>query len=81
MTQNGSGLATQFCLEQLKPHFVTITFPDGRVFKFQETLTTQCQQLSPIEASDVSFMELPGASNRQGATLNVLVKPFNTVGR
>src|SRR6185312_12249758 len=55
--------------------------PDGRVFKFQETLTTQCQQLSPIEASDVNFVELPGASNTQGATLsivgnnNVLVAP------
>jgi YD repeat-containing protein len=81
MTQSGTGLSTQFCLEELKPHFVTITFPDGRVFKFQETLTAQCQPISPIEASDVSFVELPGASNTQGATLsivgnsNVLVTP------
>jgi RHS repeat-associated protein/uncharacterized repeat protein (TIGR01451 family) len=81
MTQNGTGVSVSFCLEESKPHFVTITFPDGRLFKFQETVTPQCQQISPIETADISFVELPGASNTQGATLsiagnsNVLVTP------
>jgi RHS repeat-associated protein len=81
MTQSGTGTATSFCLQETKPHFVTITFPDGRVFKFQETTTPQCQQISPIESANLGFVELPGASGTQGATLtivgnnNVLVTP------
>jgi RHS repeat-associated protein len=71
MVQNGTGLSVSFCLAEIKPHFVTITFPDGRVYKFQATTQPQCQ-LTPIEFANLTFVQVPGPTGTQGASLQIV---------
>jgi RHS repeat-associated protein/uncharacterized repeat protein (TIGR01451 family) len=71
MTQSGSGLSVNFCLQEIKAHFVTITFPDGRVYKFQATTQPQCQPFQPIESANLTFVQVPGTTGTLGATLQI----------
>jgi RHS repeat-associated protein len=71
VTESGGFLPT-FCLLPTKPHVVTITFADNRVYRFQETTNPQCQVLFPIEFADLTFMQLPGPAKTQGASLQVV---------
>lgn len=52
------GLFPTYCIDTLKPRIVTITFPDGRVQKFQFVLAPSCQALSPLIYPDARFVPL-----------------------
>jgi RHS repeat-associated protein len=54
------GTLPQYCLQPSEPNIVTITFPDGRVYKFQATTTRQCQAIVPIEVARFGFTPMPG---------------------
>ncbi len=71
MTQSG-GLISSFCLQATKPHIVTITFPSGKVYKFQEATSPSCQAVAPIEGANLTFVQMPGAANTQGASLRIV---------
>lgn len=64
-----TGFLPTYCMQPTKVPLVTVTFPDGRLFKFQATLNTQCQLIVPFEFATVSFSQLPGSPGTQGARL------------
>jgi hypothetical protein len=54
------GWFPSYCLEPTKAAFVTITFPDGKVFKFRTGVEPGCQQFYPLEMVDLTFTPEPG---------------------
>jgi RHS repeat-associated protein len=64
-----SGLLPQYCLIKQDNSFVTATFPDGRVYKFQPVSNPQCQNAGPITAPTLGFVQVPTGSNTAGASL------------
>jgi RHS repeat-associated protein len=64
-----SGTFPQYCLAPANNRFVTITFPDGRVYKFQAVSNPQCQNLAPIDGPTLAFVQLPTGGATAGATL------------
>lgn len=66
------GFLPTFCLQPTKVPFVTVTFPDGRLFKFQASLNSQCQLIAPFEFATVGYNQLPGSPGTQGARLVAL---------
>jgi RHS repeat-associated protein len=58
-TQGGGFLPT-YCLRPTRPRFVTVTFPNDRVYKFQAVTSPQCSSLTPIQSAAVGFAPLPG---------------------
>lgn len=66
------GFLPTFCLQPTKVPLVSVTFPDGRLFKFQASLNTQCQLIVPFEFATVNFTQLSGSPGTQGATLVAL---------
>src|SRR6185437_9258074 len=68
-SQEWSGFFPTYCLQAVKNHTVTITFADGRVYKFQAVNTPQCQQLVPIDAPQIAFTQISTGSTTAGATL------------
>ncbi|HSS19125.1 MAG TPA: PKD domain-containing protein [Pyrinomonadaceae bacterium] len=53
-----------YCLEAVGSHVVTVTFPGGKVFKFQPTVTPQCQRITPITSANISFAPMTGTVGR-----------------
>src|SRR6266446_1549355 len=49
-----------YCLQATSAHVVTVTFPGGKVFKFQAVVSPNCQRLSPITTGVLSFTPMPG---------------------
>jgi fibro-slime domain-containing protein/RHS repeat-associated protein len=70
-TVSGGFLPT-YCLQPTAASYVTVTFPNGRVYKFQARLNTQCQLVLPFEFVTVGFRQLPTTAATQGATLTAL---------
>ncbi len=70
-TVSGSFLPN-YCLRPTKPSIVTVTLPDGTVYAFAMKPTPQCQQLAPVQFTNISFAQLPGDPATQGATLLAL---------
>lgn len=66
------GFLPTFCLEPTKAQLVTVTLPDGRVFKFQTALNSQCQLIAPYEFATVGFTQLTGSPGTHGARLVAL---------
>jgi RHS repeat-associated protein/uncharacterized repeat protein (TIGR01451 family) len=64
-----SGFFPTYCLQPLKNHTVSVTFPDGKVYKFQAVSTPQCQQIVPIEVPQIGFTQVSTGSATAGATL------------
>lgn len=58
-TVSGGAFPT-YCLQETKPHIITITFPGGRVYKFKATTTPQCQRFANISATTIGFTAMPG---------------------
>jgi RHS repeat-associated protein len=52
---SSGGLFSTYCIQPTKPHLVTITFPDDKVYQFEATVAPQCQLLVPIETAKISF--------------------------
>jgi RHS repeat-associated protein len=65
----GSGLSQAFCLQVPNPAFVTVVFPDGRSYRFEESLSQSCSQIVSLAATTVTFVQLPGPANTAGASL------------
>src|SRR6185503_14899528 len=53
-------LIPNYCLEATGPHLVTLTFPGGKVFKFQAAVTPHCQRFTAITSGTLTFTPLPG---------------------
>jgi len=53
-----------YCLEPVGSHAVTVTFPGGKVFKFQPSVTPHCQRNVPITSANISFTAMPGTVGR-----------------
>lgn len=68
-TVDATSLIPQYCVQSDSNRYVTITFPDGKVYKFQAQLTPQCQLAGPITGPTVSFVQVPGDAGTEGATL------------
>jgi RHS repeat-associated protein len=49
----------RYCLQPTRPKIVTITFPNGKVFKFQAKANPECQ-ISAITSATISYVALPG---------------------
>lgn len=56
------GFLPTFCIQPTRVPLVTVTFADGRLFKFQAALNSQCQLIAPYEFATVSFNQLPGST-------------------
>ncbi len=68
-TVDTTSLIPQYCAFSDNHKFVTITFPDGKVYKFEAGLSPQCQRAGPILAPTVSFTQVAGEAGTEGATL------------
>jgi RHS repeat-associated protein len=68
-TQQWSGFFPTYCLQSTKNHTVSITFPDGKIYKFQAVSSPQCQQIVPITNPQFGFSQVPTGSITAGATL------------
>ncbi|HYV11049.1 MAG TPA: PKD domain-containing protein, partial [Pyrinomonadaceae bacterium] len=66
------GFLPTFCLQPTKVPLVTVTFPDGRQYKFQETLNAQCQLIAPFEFATVGYTQLSATPGTLGARLVAL---------
>src|SRR5439155_21881655 len=58
-----------YCLDPLGSHIVTLTFPGGKVLKFQASVTPHCQRSAPITSANISFTPMPG-TDRKSTRLN-----------
>ena len=63
------GLADQYCLQPARNHTVAATFPDGRVYRFAASTAQTCQSFAPLNATNMTFVQVPTSSNTSGATL------------
>src|SRR6185295_4569430 len=68
MTATGGGFPT-YCVQPARAHFVTITFPNGRLYKFQATASPDCQQLVPLEFTSVAYRQVASMPGTEGASL------------
>ncbi len=66
------GFLPTFCLQPTRVPLVTVTFPDGRIYRFQASLSSQCQLIAPFEFSTVGFSQLQGSPGTLGAKLVAL---------
>jgi len=57
------------CLDPTTQKIVTVTFPGGKIYRFQAGNNIECQNFGPITAPVLTFTELPGPANTAGATL------------
>src|SRR5260370_16499018 len=58
-----------YCLQPTIPTIVTVSFPDGKVYRFQSTVAQTCQPAGPISADTLTFTQIPTSSNTAGASL------------
>jgi choice-of-anchor A domain-containing protein/RHS repeat-associated protein len=60
VAEQGSVFFPTYCLRTTRPTIVTATFPTGKVYRFQASVTPACQPLMPIETPDVVFTPMEG---------------------
>jgi RHS repeat-associated protein len=58
-TRSG-GLLPIYCAVPTRAQVVSVTFPGGKVYKFQAALNPQCQRVIPLQYSSMVFTPLPG---------------------
>ncbi|HLK41002.1 MAG TPA: kelch repeat-containing protein [Polyangiaceae bacterium] len=63
----GTLITNSYCVRPVRPHVVTVTFSDGKVFRFEAHLSPECQDGAPLDAATLSFAPLTGTD----ATLSV----------
>jgi RHS repeat-associated protein len=49
-----------YCLQSTRPQLVTVTFGDGKVYKFQAAPAQQCQRFQPFSTVQMTFTPMPG---------------------
>ncbi|HKQ04260.1 MAG TPA: LamG-like jellyroll fold domain-containing protein, partial [Blastocatellia bacterium] len=64
-----NGLFPRYCLNASRAHLVTVTFPDGQVYKFAATTSPQCQTIDAIRLATVTYVQQPGTAGTAGASL------------
>jgi RHS repeat-associated protein/uncharacterized repeat protein (TIGR01451 family) len=69
VTLSGPFQIPTYCLDSTTSKIVTITFPGGKVYRFQAQNSIECQNFGPIIAPVLSFTQLPGPAITAGATL------------
>ena len=57
-----SGFVPNYCITPAKPHIVTITLADSRVYKFEAVINENngCQLGAPLQEVTIGFRPLPG---------------------
>jgi RHS repeat-associated protein len=58
------GILPNYCVQPTRSHTVTVTFPNGKVYKFQAGTSPQCQRVVPIQTANMVFTPMAGT---QGA--------------
>jgi RHS repeat-associated protein len=58
-----------FCLISNNDRFVTITFPDNRIYKFRAVASPECDIINPITVPTLAFEQVPTGAGTAGATL------------
>ncbi|HLG15061.1 MAG TPA: PKD domain-containing protein, partial [Blastocatellia bacterium] len=66
------GILPKYCLEPTRAKTVTITFPDGRQYRFRAVPSPQCQLAAPITGAEMTYVQIPGDSGTSGASLTAL---------
>jgi len=58
------GFVPTYCITPAKPHVVTITIADSRVYKFEAVPgpSNGCQQGAPLQEVEINFRPLPGTN-------------------
>lgn len=49
-----------YCLESTKPQLITITFGDGKVYKFKAEPAQRCQRFQPFSTVQMIYTPMPG---------------------
>jgi RHS repeat-associated protein len=49
-----------YCLQSTRPQLVTVTFGDGKVYKFQAVPAQQCQRFQPFSTVQMTFVPVQG---------------------
>lgn len=62
------GILPTYCVVGTKPHIVTVTDSAGEVYKFEASVSPNCQQLVPIQQATLVFSQVSGPK----ATLSLL---------
>ena len=57
------GAFGSYCITGETEHYVSVNLPDGRTEEFDLTLNPNCQRLSPVEQTSVSFTPRPGTTS------------------
>ena len=58
-----------FCLVSNNDRFVTISFPDGRIYKFRAVALPECDIINPITVPALGFQQVATGSATAGAML------------
>jgi RHS repeat-associated protein len=58
------GAFPTYCIENTKPHIVSVTMPDGKVEKFDARLQKMCQQYVPIRNGNLIFAAQAGTTGK-----------------
>jgi len=69
------GFLPTYCIQPTRAPLVTVTFPDGKLFKFQASLSSQCQLIAPFEFSTVRFNQLEASRGTANAKLVAIDDP------
>ena len=55
-TVSGVIPAVQYCIAPLFPRYVTVTFPNEKVYRFAAVASPQCQPIAPIQTPTITFV-------------------------
>ncbi|MBV9923928.1 MAG: PKD domain-containing protein, partial [Acidobacteria bacterium] len=58
-TQSFAAFRT-YCLESTKPQIITVTFGDGKVYKFKAEPAQKCQRFQPFNTVQMVYTPMPG---------------------
>ncbi|HLO29547.1 MAG TPA: RHS repeat-associated core domain-containing protein [Anaerolineales bacterium] len=56
------GPILSYCIQPTPDHIVTITLPDGKIYKFRAAVAPQCQAVAPQQVVNVNYVPLPGTN-------------------
>src|SRR4029077_3670041 len=59
-----SAFIPTYCLQPTRPHIVTVTFPGGKVYKFDTSTARKCQQAAPVLGTQMTFVPMPGTHGK-----------------
>ena len=62
-------VAPKYCLDPVKQRLITITFPDGKQFKFKPAPVIERKDFAPITQVDMDYQQVPSDAGTAGAPL------------